>query len=144
MQKLKSYSITDKSAMIGSIKCCESQANMSFDNGVTEWTSHDKERLEDSVDMVDSTDQMKSKKGQNCQRPTTWQGSFHMFYKGETDWYPELQPCFEYSSSEITQWFTRFWYIQRLATPRCSKELKTTKSFQFLQKVNDQYSSWIK
>ena len=69
MLKGKRYFITDKSAMIASIKCLESQANMCHDNGVPEstfcWFLRDKMKLHDSVFMVDSSDWIK--KGQNCQ-----------------------------------------------------------------------------
>ena len=67
MLKHKSYSVIDKLAVIASIKCSESQANMSSDNGVPESTIH--RWLRDEYKLCDFIDWMKRKKSQNCQRP---------------------------------------------------------------------------
>ena len=67
--------------MCASIKCSESQDNVSHDIGMPESTIHgwltDKEKLCDFADTVDSIDQMK-RRGQNCQRLTNSQRSFHV------------------------------------------------------------------
>ena len=78
MLKGKPYSITDKLGVNVCIKCSESQARLSHDNGVPESTIHgwlgDEEKLCDFVHMVDSTDWIKVKEDQYC--ATTWHGHF--------------------------------------------------------------------
>ena len=81
MSKWNSYSITDKLAVIASFKHGESQASVSCDNGVPEWTIHgwlrDDEKLCDFVHAVDSTDS------------TTCHGSFQMVCEGKVGWHPD-------------------------------------------------------
>ena len=66
MPKWILYSITDKLAVIASIKWSESLAQVFQDNGVPESTIHgwlkDEEKLHDFVDTVDFCDEMKRKK----------------------------------------------------------------------------------
>ena len=73
MLKHKSYSVTDKIAVIASIKCSESIANMSCNNGVLQSTVHgwlrQEEKLGDFVDMVNSTYQLKRKKVRTSKDP---------------------------------------------------------------------------
>ena len=87
MPKWKSCYITYEIAKMASIKCNESQANMSHANSVSEATIRgwlkDKEKFHDFVDTVNSTDGMKRKRPELCQRPTIWYGSFHMVCEGE-------------------------------------------------------------
>ena len=59
MPKWKLYSITDKSAVIASVKHGESQASMSSDNDVPESTIHVSWKLCDFADIGNSTDGIK-------------------------------------------------------------------------------------
>ena len=101
----------------------------SQDNGVPKQTVRgwlrDEEKLRDFVDLVDSTDRMKRKKAKNCVRdPELDKVVCRWFVK-------ERQPSTPSNGTGLSIQVQNLRnHLQRV------KDLKTNKSYRFLQKVN--------